>query len=102
MRALQLRPAEPLEDGPDEPSARLCHFADIFSPSLLKRLLKGEGGASRMTVSPTARPDPAKCVLVRLAPDETLILLHPPPPTVGVSIAMERGRQQNDRTLVNG
>ena len=31
-----------------------------------------------------------------LAPDETVILLHPPLPLVGVSIAMERERQQND------
>ena len=32
---------------------------------------------------------------------ETVILLHPPPPSVGVSIAMERERQQSDR-LANG
>ena len=36
-----------------------------------------------------------------LAVDETVILLHPPLPLVGVSIAMERERQQND-ILVNG
>ena len=36
-----------------------------------------------------------------LAIDETAIPLHPPLPLVGVSIAMERGRQQND-SLVNG
>ena len=34
------------------------------------------------------------------APDETVILLHPPLPLVGVSIVMERERQQND-SLVN-
>ena len=28
------------------PSARSCHFADIPSPPLLKRLLKEEGGAA--------------------------------------------------------
>ena len=33
---------------------------------------------------------------VGLAPDETVILLHPPLPLVGVSIVMERERQQND------
>ena len=33
---------------------RDCHFADILSSSLLKHLLKGEGGG-RMTVSPLAR-----------------------------------------------
>ena len=37
-----------------------------------------------------------------LAPDESsVILLHPPLPLAGVSIVMERGRQQND-SLVNG
>ena len=34
---------------------RDCHFADIPSPSTLKYLPKGEGGCSRMTVSPTAK-----------------------------------------------
>ena len=37
-----------------------------------------------------------------LAVGETVILPHPPLPLVGVSIAMERGRQQNDRTLADG
>ena len=32
-----------------------CPFADTPSTSLLKYLLKGQGGCSRMTVSPTAR-----------------------------------------------
>ena len=36
-----------------------------------------------------------------LAVGETVILLHPPLPPVGVSIGMERGRQQN-HSLVNG
>ena len=31
-----------------------CHFADALSPSLLKHLLKEEGGCSRMKFSPTA------------------------------------------------
>ena len=34
---------------------RDCHFPDTPSPFLLKHLLKGEGGCSRMRVSPTAR-----------------------------------------------
>ena len=38
---------------------------------------------------------------LHLAIDETVILLHPPLPLVGVSIVMERERQQND-SLVNG
>ena len=33
---------------------------------------------------------------VAVAVDGTVILLHPPLPLVGVSIGMERGRQQND------
>ena len=40
-------------------------------------------------------------LVVHLAVDETVILLHPPLPLVGVSIVMERERQQND-SLVNG
>ena len=39
--------------------------------------------------------------LRKVAPDETLILLHPPLPLVGVSILMERERQEHD-SLVNG
>ena len=39
--------------------------------------------------------------MVAVAPDETVILLHPSLPLVGVSIVMERGCQQND-SLVNG
>ena len=38
----------------------------------------------------------------RLAVGETVILLHPPLPSVGVPIGMERGCQQNDRTLADG
>ena len=37
----------------------------------------------------------------RAAVDETVILLHPPLPLAGVSIVMEKERQQND-SLVNG
>ena len=35
-------------------------------------------------------------MLAVLAIGETVILLHPPVPSVGVSIRMERGCQQND------
>ena len=35
-----------------------CHFADIISPSLLKRPNEGRGGCSRTTVSPTATDAP--------------------------------------------
>ena len=38
---------------------------------------------------------------VAVAVGETGILLQPPLPSVGVSIAMERGRQQND-SLADG
>ena len=49
----------PSEDLPErvqpKPGRRqeLCYFTDTPSPSLLKRLLMGEGGRSRMAVSPT-------------------------------------------------
>ena len=36
-----------------------------------------------------------------LAVGETVSLLHPPPPLVGLSIGMDRERQQND-SLANG
>ena len=39
--------------------------------------------------------------LVTAAVGETVILLHPPPPSVDVSIAMKRERQQND-SLADG
>ena len=39
-----------------------CHFADTASPSLLTHLLTGEGGRSRMRVSPTAVPRMASMV----------------------------------------
>ena len=57
----------------------------------------GAGGASRRcgAVSAAIRP-------VVLAAGETVILLHPPLPLLGVSILMEGGRQQNDRSLANG
>ena len=42
-----------------------------------------------------------KVVVARLAVGETVILLHPIFPLVGVSIGMERGRQQND-SLADG
>ena len=38
----------------------------------------------------------------QLAVGETVILLHPPLPSAGVSMRTERGRQQNDSTLANG
>ena len=41
------------------------------------------------------------CKAVDVAVGETVILLRPPPPLVGVSIAMERERQQND-SLADG
>ena len=39
---------------------------------------------------------------VPLAVGETVVLLHPPPPSAGVSIRTQQGRQQNDRTLGPG
>ena len=51
------------------------------------------GGVNR-----TGRP---RKTLVVVAIGETVILLHPSLPLVGVSIVMERERQQND-ILVNG
>ena len=47
-------------------------------------------------------PEAGGSITVTLAVGETVILLHPPLPLVGVSIAMERGCQQNGRTPANG
>ena len=54
-----------------------------------------------MLLSPGCRESVLKQVRHAVAPDETVILLHPPLPLVGVSMVMERGCQQND-SLVNG
>ena len=57
-----------------------------------------------MTVSPTARLRGHRRSALRrqAAPDESfVILLHPPLPLLGVSMLMERERQQNE-SLVNG
>ena len=43
----------------------------------------------------------ASTAAIDLAVGEAVILLHPPPPLVGVSIWMERERQQND-SLADG
>ena len=43
----------------------------------------------------------ARALEAAVAVGETVILLHPPPPLVGVSVAMERERQQND-SLADG
>ena len=42
------------------------------------------------------------CGPTNIAVGETVILLHPSLPLAGVPIAMERVRQQNDRTLADG
>ena len=44
----------------------------------------------------------ARCACYSPLPRVLPFLLHPPLRSVGASIAMERERQQNDRTLVNG
>ena len=49
-----------------------------------------------------ALPAAAALGALCLAIDETVILLQPPLFLAGVSIVMERERQQNDKTLVNG
>ena len=69
-----------------------CQSAHCPGPSTvcLTRLLH--------TSTNSLAPRRAVC---RLAIDETVILLHPPLPLVGVSMGMKRGRQQND-SLVRG
>ena len=55
-----------------------------------------------MTVSPTAQASRSSSgAMARLAPAETVILLDPILPLVGVSIGMARGCQQND-SLADG
>ena len=54
---------------------------------------QGERQCLSRYLLPTSAPD--------LAVDETVIPLHPPLPLAGVSIVMERERQQND-SLVGG
>ena len=48
-------------------------------------------------------PFDTKTMTIQVAVGETVILLlHPPPPSAGVSIGMERGCQQNDMSLADG
>ena len=62
-------PAAGDSDGPSGTDSRRrgFHFADASSTSLLRRLLKGERGDSRMTSSPTARPGPLSALPTRCA-----------------------------------
>ena len=53
-------------------------------------------------VLPVPAPEQLGQIVTPRAVGETLILLEPILFLAGVSIAMERVRQQNDRTLVNG
>ena len=75
--------------------AALCivHLARVGE--LLEQKLLGHGrGVAFAAELPLGLQD-------RLAIDETVILLHPPLPLVGVSIVIERERQQND-SLADG
>ena len=71
---------------------------------------RGRARSSQRDKSPTAKRDrktkssaeKARSHEERAAVGETVILLHPLLPAVGVSIGMERARQQSDRTLADG
>ena len=82
--------------------------------SLLKHLIKVQGGCHQMTVlSPTAQvrkpagwtssstSAAAAGVQVPAAVGEIVILLDHPRPLLGVSIGLQKGRQQND-SLADG
>ena len=58
---------------------------------------RSEWGEPAAAVCPYAHDHPNLAV-----GESSVILLHPPLPVVGVSIATERERQQSDRTLANG
>ena len=60
-----------------------------------------DGGSDEEEPKPKPKTGGMFVVGVGIVVDETAILLHPPLPLVGVSIVMERERQQND-SLVNG
>ena len=76
---------------------RDCHFADALSLSPLKHLLKVEGGASRMTVSPTANGH-------RCCGHSTVTWLqHPPiPRMVPPRVDMQRGKAAKGRDNERG
>ena len=82
-------------------------LADGYLAVLLERWeqpLNGWLGAD--PAEPGAVPDRVLALVAGLgaclAVGETVILLHPVLPLVGVSIGMKRGCQQNDRTLADG
>ena len=66
------------------------------SSSSTSHLCRSSSAAASSTACSSGRSHQAAA-----PPDEAVILLHLPPPLVGVSMVMERERQQNDR-LVNG
>ena len=88
-----------------------CHFTDTPSPSLLKRLPKGERGAPaewqssrRRAMARRGRPARRRCRTARRAASPTCaadessgIPLHPPLPLLGVSniLGGEGGSAQN-------
>ena len=94
--------------------ARLAVDETVILPMLslsipIEMPIDGRGWRSRMTVlPPPARPAGSACSFGQrstqsLAVDESSVtLLHPPLPSVGVSIAMEREHQRNGRTLADG
>ena len=84
-----------LIEGPPETGEKLeTETGNVYT--LRKMIGRGQFGAVYLADG-TRRGDPqSRTFAVKIAPDETVILLHPPLHLVGVSIVIERERQQND------
>ena len=82
-------------------AARLdCARVQLRPPGLAQRWRRAWPPRPANIQHSQLRLAPKACRGLQVAIGETVILLHPPLPLVGVSIVMEGGRQQNDRTLV--
>ena len=106
---MPLRPARTVVEWTacdDEPARPVSTTATPVHPAVLGGLWLAAEGASLSAGSAESFAVPIADFRnlragATLAVGETVILLHPPLPSVGASIAMERERQQND-SLPNG
>ena len=97
----------PASDRPD--ASIMCTSTSASQRSFRKRLplpcRQGPVGSVRCYCERLLHPGvtlPSHAPGTSLAVGGTVILLHPSLPLVGVSIRMERGCQQNDKTLADG
>ena len=86
-----------------EVPALLGHVPSLATRSAAELwvVCRGTSPLTRNTLRSSRRRSGKQTRTAAIAVGETVILLHPPLPLVGVPIGMERERQQND-SLANG